>query len=414
MLSYINKKSIFRNNDSFTLIELLIVIGILAVLIAGVIVVLNPLEYLRQSRDTKRIADLISLDKSLGILETQGDIYLGTSTVVYVSIADTSDTCANLGLPTLPSGYSYSCVTSANLQNTDGTGWVPVDFSSGGITQFSSLPVDPTNTTSTRQYYTYIPGGSWHIASPLESTKYKLGGEGDKTSSDGGKYTGLYEVGSNKTLLPIDYGDSSLVGYWAFNEGTGETAYDISGSGNAGTLTNGPTWVTGKVSGALSFDGSDDYVDVTHSSSLVTNSEFTLQMWAYANTSVSALGLISKTNDNLPAPYDIYFNNGEFMSFILGNGDGNQGITDSGIEFENWQNWAFVYDGTNGMIYRNGSLVTGPTEVGDTEVGDTAQSLKIGSRNDFGTMMDGIVDDVRVYNRALDSTEIMAIYNSTK
>ncbi|KKT22626.1 MAG: hypothetical protein UW08_C0005G0001, partial [Parcubacteria group bacterium GW2011_GWB1_43_8b] len=52
-----------RSDSSFTLVELLIVIGILAVLTTAVILAINPLEYLKQARDTTRISDLDSIDK---------------------------------------------------------------------------------------------------------------------------------------------------------------------------------------------------------------------------------------------------------------------------------------------------------------------------------------------------------------
>src|SRR3990170_7060226 len=54
---------------------------------------------------------------------------------------------------------------------------------------------------------------------------------------------------------------NGLVGYWAFDEGSGTTAGDSSGNGNNGTLTNGPTWVAGKAgNGAVTLDGVDDRV----------------------------------------------------------------------------------------------------------------------------------------------------------
>src|SRR3989344_3676813 len=59
---------------------------------------------------------------------------------------------------------------------------------------------------------------------------------------------------------------SGLVGYWTFDEGTGATASDSSGNNNTGTLTNGPTWTTGKIGQALSFDGVDDYVNISNES----------------------------------------------------------------------------------------------------------------------------------------------------
>ncbi len=54
----------------------------------------------------------------------------------------------------------------------------------------------------------------------------------------------------------------SLLGYWPFDEGSGETANDLSGNGNHGTLVAGPKWVNGRFGGALEFDGADDRVDL--------------------------------------------------------------------------------------------------------------------------------------------------------
>ena len=71
------------------------------------------------------------------------------------------------------------------------------------------------------------------------------------------------------------------VGEWSLDDGSGTTAKDKSGNGNNGTLTNGPTWVTnGKVGNAVSFDGSDDHINIPYSSvfDLGTNN-FSIGAW---------------------------------------------------------------------------------------------------------------------------------------
>jgi hypothetical protein len=78
------------------------------------------------------------------------------------------------------------------------------------------------------------------------------------------------------------------VGYWKFDEGTGTIAIDSSGNGNTGTLTNGPQWVDGRISKALSFDGQDDYVEVPDSDSLDFTQALTLELWFKPHISISA------------------------------------------------------------------------------------------------------------------------------
>jgi hypothetical protein len=141
-----------------------------------------------------------------------------------------------------------------------------VNFKTTGVVSLSSLPIDPQNTSSTGLFYTYVSGGSFELTAAFKSSKFKLGGYKDIVSTDGGLYPDLYEVGSNLSLQPLDHGDTSLVGYWPLNEGTGTIAYDKSGKGNNGTWngTSTPHYVTsnGKMVGY--FNGVSDYVNTTN------------------------------------------------------------------------------------------------------------------------------------------------------
>ena len=189
-----------KTKPGFTLIELVIVIGIIAVLSTVVIMILNPAELLRQSRDAVRVSNLTTINKALAFYQanvTGG--YYGSSTYIYVSIPALNSDCSDLGLPSPPIDFFYSCVSSSTLTNVDGSGWIPVDFTQLQIgSPLNSLPIDPINTPSAGLYYTYIPGGSWELGAVLESQKYQ-----SKLTNDGGNDSNVYEMGTNLFLLPL-------------------------------------------------------------------------------------------------------------------------------------------------------------------------------------------------------------------
>ncbi len=191
------KKRNFSKVWGFTHIELLIVIGILATLATVVIIVINPTELLKQARDSNRLSELQDPNKALTLYQTdRSGSFMGTSSIVYVSIFDSTSTCANLGLPSLPSGWSYNCVPSSTLRKVDGSGWVPVSFTSiSWGSPISILPIDPINTTSSGEYYTYVAGGSWKLASVFESQKYV-----SKATMDNGRDSNRYEIGTDLSL----------------------------------------------------------------------------------------------------------------------------------------------------------------------------------------------------------------------
>jgi prepilin-type N-terminal cleavage/methylation domain-containing protein len=190
-------------SSAFTLIELLVVIAIIAILAVVVVLTLNPAQLLAQSRDANRVSDLATLSSAIGLYQTDvAGASIGSSSTTYPSIPSASSTCGDLGLITLPSGYSYYCSSSAKYRSIDGSGWIPIDFreiSSGA--PFGSLPVDPSNKASANLYYTYTVGGSqYELTADLESLKYA-----SMSQSDGGIYNNLYEKGTNLALLPVDY-----------------------------------------------------------------------------------------------------------------------------------------------------------------------------------------------------------------
>jgi len=188
--------------SGFTLVELLIVIAILAVLAAAVVIVLNPAELLAQARDGQRSSDMRSIGDATSLFVIDNpSASLGTTNKVYISLPDANANCSGVaGLPTLPTGFTYNCVTAANLKKIDGTGWVPIDFSTiKGGSPIPFLPTDPSN--STTFYYSYIPGAStqYAISANIESVRQRQSGQS-------GLFSTRFTQGSAPQLAAIPQG----------------------------------------------------------------------------------------------------------------------------------------------------------------------------------------------------------------
>jgi len=207
-----NSQSIRLRKQAFTLLELLIVIGILATLATVVILVLNPTEFLKQSRDAKRLSEIKVIDDAIRLYAFNSNtLYYGTSSVVYLSLPDSNSECSSYtaDLPSLSGGWSYACKPESEYRKTDGTGWIPVNFN---FTQagppLAILPVDPVNNSS--YYYAYIPG-SWSLTIKIESAKYL-----PIAQNDGGYDSVRFELGSDLALWNASGAGSTSTGSsWA-------------------------------------------------------------------------------------------------------------------------------------------------------------------------------------------------------
>ena len=220
--------------------------------------------------------------------------------------------------------------------------------------------------------------------------------------------SGLVEVKVTDSLL------NGLVGWWKFDQGSGTVAYDSSGNGNDGSLTGGPTWATGKIGGALSFDGVDDYVEV---SSRRWNMEnlFSISFWYFNNGTdgtIFSLGNPPYNNEIL-----LWVLSGR-QDFYFHKGAGNWARIHEPTLSQGWHHKTTIVNGgclanqmssfINGSLYQSTYTVDGiPGLLSDLQ----NRVLRIGLRVNDDKFFKGLIDDVRIYDRALSAKEVQALYN---
>jgi hypothetical protein len=210
--------------------------------------------------------------------------------------------------------------------------------------------------------------------------------------------------------------NSGILGLWHFDEGTGTTASDSSGNGNDATLVGTVNWVTGKIGMALEFTGSG-YVDAGNSSSLGPTPEVTFAAWVKPTSLQPAWAAVVQrkiVGHWYDAVLRVY--NGNRWQFAVTDGTNWTGATSSSSYYQlnTWQHVAGTYSNGTIKLYVNGELVDTATM---TKTDGTIERLYIG-KYDTGPGTQryflGVIDEVRVYNRALTQGEIMALYNAGK
>jgi prepilin-type N-terminal cleavage/methylation domain-containing protein len=404
------------NNKGMTFIEMLVVMVIISILFASFFYIWNTMDIFRKSRDSKRINDLQLLDTALKtLLSTERNINLGEENVVYTSLPDSSSTCGSYNLIPLFSPYSYRCQTSENYLKVDGQGWLPVNFTLGKILMVSVLPIDPLNNKD--YFYAYqVRYGRYKLTARFE-TQTNI----SKMANDGGFEPTLYEVGSD-LFIPSPH--SGLVGYWSFDEVTGTIAYDLSGYGNNGTLNNfnftaTSGWTTGKIGKALIFDGSDDWVRVSSSTSLDINKNISVFAWVNRSRIVDWERILGR----------YYWSGGNTGSWELDLGQGylrcNFNINGTWVSANapadtnnatgTWYFVGCVYDGSRLYNYVNGELKA--TFMASGDIPTTTYPLAIGATSNgtaIQNVIQGIIDEIRIYNRALSDSEIKVLYKSAQ
>lgn len=209
-----------------------------------------------------------------------------------------------------------------------------------------------------------------------------------------------------------------LVGYWSFNEGTSTKAGDFSGNNNNGTLSGTlPTWVSGKFGKALSINAvNNSYVTSADNMPITGDAAFTISGWFYFR-SATAAGVLGWGNTSVAGQATgFYWGIQGTRILSVEYAGGTSAYVNSTLQLNRW--YHIVYTKSAGAINTTSTFYVDGANFGSVTGSASTPNISAGkmlvgawARSDQGGA-DVIIDDVRIYNRALSAAEVRGLYGS--
>jgi hypothetical protein len=213
---------------------------------------------------------------------------------------------------------------------------------------------------------------------------------------------GILSIGTTDDAVAAG---SGLVAEYAFNRVSGTTDPDLSGNGNTATL-HGATFTTaGKYGGAVSLTGASAMVMIPASTSLDLSSAMTMEAWVRATSLAASQTIVAKERRGGGFPYGVELNNGVAAGYASTNAF-TKASGSASVQTASWKFLAVTYDGSALRTYVGAALVASVSASGS--IAHSSGQLSIGGDSVWGEYFKGRNDNVRVYNRALSSTELAA------
>ena len=204
--------------------------------------------------------------------------------------------------------------------------------------------------------------------------------------------------------------------YWKFDEKSGITAYDSAGNDH-GTIYGDADWATGKVGGALSFDGWNDYVSVEHNPELNITGDITISAWVNLSQCNKYQAIVTKCigAGRQNNPFDFRTDNyiKPSLAFVRADAIAHERVySNIKIPLSRWSHVLVRVEDNVPDFYVDGVLSGkyADTVFARTPTGNT-NPLLIGSRDD-GLDINGLIDEVMIFDRALSGEEIQQLYQN--
>lgn len=294
-------------------------------------------------------------------------------------------------------GYEYTADVS---DGTSGYFWANMTEAATDTDTSDEVPLNDSVVTSSGTYL-WRTGGDWDAA----------------TDEQGVVHASYGDHSADRVTLGYpaeDPNGGALVGYWPLDD-TG-SATDASGTGNDGVVEGSPTTASGLFgTDAYDLDGDDDYVRIPDSSSLDVSDEDTVTVSAWVNIDQEAVNEESgwvAIFQNSDTSYNLQFDDVNEPEFTIYDGDWVS--ADYGeINANEWYHYVGVYDGDTVELWVNGTRVDTNGDA-DSVADSGSVDAGIGENIDSPDRhLDGQIDEVRVYDRALSDDEVEGLYDTS-
>jgi PKD repeat protein len=357
---------------------------------------------------------VILVDTSTGTVASRswalGDGTSATSTTVVKTYATTGAKTVTLSVTgaarttTATKTINVTAATAAPVASFSAspvTGTAPLavkfsDASSGSISSWSWSFGNGATSAAQSPTYTYASAGTYTVSLTV------TGPGGSNTATK----TNYVTVASNSSSGR----SSGLVAAYGFDETNGTQVLDASGNGNHGTLSNVTRTTQAKFGRALYFSGSNSLVTVSDSSSLDLTTGMTLSAWVYPTTWASGWKSLLMKESSGGLAYALSANSAADQpdSTLRIGGYDRQLAAGSHLPSNTWTHLAATYDGTTQRLFVNGVQVGSRSQTGTLDV--SANPLRVGGNTVWANeYFQGLIDEVRIYNRALTQSEIAAV-----
>jgi len=360
-------------------LEILLVVGIIAILAGIVIVAINPSKQLATVRNAERKSDIKQIESAITQYYIDNYEYPDSITGTLTGICNTGSASSSVG------------ITCTNL--IDLTVLVP-DY-------ITAIPTDPQSTTTNTGYYV-----------KEDATTHKIGVQANLAELDQDIVIGMAASSTPSEEEEEGLGISGLIAHWKMNDNLGTTnVLDNKGSypGTAQQNTSAMHASSGNppsINGALSFDGSGDYISTNFTG---FSSAKTYTMWINMDSDISSGNKIFLASGDYDSGIYWAYNPGDTYNNLYVPSFWGDGFSfPHELSLNTWHHLAVVFENNNNISYYiDGSLLY----TGSYTLLPSAGTLNIGIEpSSMGNLFKGKMDDIRIYSEPLNIDQINQIF----